>query len=89
MTAAESKQRELALAAAGQAAEAAAELVRFAREGDWLHGPFHPDVEVVEKLLDAAKLAIEVQDGAGVEDPDGDRNQVLGAIEKYLSGWAG
>ena len=52
-----------ALAAASQAAEAVAELLRFAREGEALNGPY--DIEVVEKLLDATKLAIEAMGEAG------------------------
>lgn len=51
--------QRLALAASAQATEAVAELLRFAREGEDIHGPYG-EIEVVEKLLDAAKLAIEV-----------------------------
>jgi gamma-glutamyl phosphate reductase len=50
--------KELAIAAAHQAAEATTELLRFAREGEDLNGTFG-DVEVVMKLIDATKLAIE------------------------------
>lgn len=82
----DSEKRALALAAASQAAEAIAELLRFAREGEWLNLSFHPDVEPLEKLCDAAKLVAELMEDE--PDPDGDRNQLLGALEKFLSGWA-
>lgn len=49
--------RQLATAAAAQATEATAELLRFAREGDGIEGTFETDV--IEQLLDAAKMAIE------------------------------
>lgn len=58
----------LALAAASQAAEALAELIRFAREGEGNHGPFED--EVVMKLLDATKMAIEAMGEAGSEFSD-------------------
>ncbi|MBA1141728.1 hypothetical protein [Mesorhizobium neociceri] len=78
----EAKNRDLAIAAASQATEACAELLRFAREGDGvMTGPFA--TEVVEQLLDAAKMAMEVE-GCQTEE----RTQVYGAIEKYLEGWA-
>ncbi|MCF6111964.1 hypothetical protein [Mesorhizobium muleiense] len=76
----------LALAAAQQAAEAVAELLRYAREGEWIDSEFHPDVEPLEKLCDAAKLTAEIL--SHEPDPDGDRNQLAGALEKFLSGWA-
>ncbi|EPE99500.1 hypothetical protein [Rhizobium grahamii] len=47
-----------AVAAAHQASEAVTELLRFSREGADINGSFG-DIEVVEKLLDAAKIAIE------------------------------
>ncbi|MER8765850.1 hypothetical protein [Mesorhizobium sp. M0968] len=76
----------LALAAAHQAAEAVTELLRYAREGEWAYSQFHPDVEVLEKLCDATKLVCEVMEDE--PDVDGDRNQLLGAVEKYIAGWA-
>lgn len=82
----EDRRRELAVTAAHQAVEAATELLRYAREGAWLDSEFHPDVEPLEKLCDAAKLTAEIL--SDEPDPDGDRNQVLGALEKFLSGWA-
>lgn len=75
-----------ALAAASQASEAIAELLRYAREGEWLNSQFHPDVEPLEKLCDAAKLVAEIV--SDEPDEDGDRNQLAGALEKFLSGWA-
>lgn len=50
--------KSLAIAAAAQATEASAELLRFAREGEGLRGTF--ETEVIMQLLDAAKMAIEV-----------------------------
>ncbi|MER8990442.1 hypothetical protein [Mesorhizobium sp. M0678] len=82
-----SKKQALALAAASQASEAVAELLRYAREGEWLNSEFHPDVEPLEKLCDAAKLAAEII--SDEPDPDGDRNQLAGALEKFISGWGG
>lgn len=49
--------RQLATAAAAQATEATVELLRFAREGDGISGTF--ETNVIEQLLDAAKMAIE------------------------------
>jgi hypothetical protein len=82
----ESSRRELAVTAAAQAVEAATELLRYAREGAWDHFPFQVDVEPLEKLCDAAKLTAEILDDQ--PDEDGDRNQLAGALEKFLSGWA-
>ncbi|TPN75478.1 hypothetical protein [Mesorhizobium sp. B1-1-5] len=80
---AEVRNRDLAIAAASQAADACAELLRFAREGDGvMTGPF--TTEVVEQLLDAAKMAMEVEGFEGSEE----RTQVYGAIVKFLEGWA-
>lgn len=83
------QERRLALAAAAQAADGMTEMIRIAREGPWYNGPFHPDTEPVEKLLDAAKLAIEVQ--VAVEGDDalkGDLGQIYAAIVRHLEGWA-
>ncbi|RRH98056.1 hypothetical protein EH240_19865 [Mesorhizobium tamadayense] len=81
-----SERQALAVAAASQASEAIAELLRYAREGEWMKSEFHPDVEPLEKLCDAAKLTAEIL--SDEPDPDGDRNQLGGALEKFLSGWA-
>lgn len=73
----------LATAGAHQAAIGAAELLRFAREGEGMYGPF--DDDTVEKLLDAAKLAMEVE---GWNEHGADKGQVYGAVCKFLEGWA-
>ena len=81
----EEDQRSRALAAASQGSEAVAALIRFAREGaDYPH-PFGQD-EVVEQLLDAAKMAIEIEHL--YQPPDEERGQVYAAVCKYLEGWA-
>lgn len=79
--------QRLAIAAAHQATEAAAELLRFAREGEWMESAFHPDVEPLEKLCDAARMVADIL--SDEPDPDGDRNQLAGALEKFISGWVG
>ncbi|HET7255593.1 MAG TPA: hypothetical protein VFJ46_17690 [Xanthobacteraceae bacterium] len=83
----------MALAAAHQAQEAAAELIRFVREGPHYRcPPFGDDVQVVEKLADALKLALEVENAeVGRHDAADDaemRNQLLGAVSRFLEGWA-
>ncbi|MDC7808825.1 hypothetical protein [Sphingomonas koreensis] len=85
----EARFRCLALAAAAQANEATAELLGCAREGPRgsFNSPF--DVEVIEKLADATKMAIEAGAHAGGLDIDADTNQLLGALIRYLEGWAG
>ena len=77
----------LALAAAAQAADGIAEMVRVAREGLWYNGPFHPDSEPIAKLLDAAKLAIEIRIAAeGEEILKDDFGQIYSAIVRHLEG---
>jgi hypothetical protein len=83
----EERRKELAICAAAQAAEAVTELLRYAREGAWLNSEFHPDVEPLEKLCDAAKMVAEIV--SDEPDPDGDRNQLAGALKKFLCGWVG
>jgi hypothetical protein len=81
--------RQLALAAADQAANGLTEMTRFAREGEWFSGTFHPDAEPVERLLDAAKLAIELRVAVeGDEILKDELGQVYGAICNFLEGWA-
>ena len=83
---------ETATAAAHQAVEAASELLRYAREGEQLSGaPFHPDVEPIEKLADALKLALEVEApwiDANTDTLDAEmlelRAQLFGALVRYL-----
>lgn len=77
--------RDRALAAAHQATEAAAELLGFTREGADLNGTFG-EVEVVEKLLDAAKMAIECL----TEDENSQRySDIYGDIIHEIQGWVG
>lgn len=63
-----------ALAAAQNASEAAAELLRCAREDDHILID-----DVLEKLLDAARLVAEIE--ARPEDA-----QVLGAVQRWIDG---
>lgn len=87
----ETRNRDLAIAAASQAAEALAELLRYAREGDGsMSGPFGTDA--VEQLLDAAKMAMEIEGwptGSGFElETRAERAQVYAAVAGFLEGWA-
>ena len=84
------EQERTALAAASQATEASAELIRFAREGASWPGPFG-EVEVIEKLADALKLALEVERDAGTADAITieDRGQLYAAVSRYLERWVG
>jgi hypothetical protein len=80
----ELERRSIALAAAHQATEAASELLRFAREGNAVelsNGRSHAfDIEVIEKLLDATKLAMEI-DGK-------DDQPIYSDISREIEGWA-
>lgn len=71
----------LAMAAAAQASEAVAEMLRFAREGEGTTGPL--DVEVFELLLDAVKKVVEIE----VAEAD-DRREIVAVIDRVLEGWA-
>lgn len=74
------ERQRLALIAASQASNATADLLRFASEGPTLSG-FTFDEDVVELLLDAAKIAIMVtRDECNAE--------ILVAINERLEGWA-
>ena len=75
----------LALAAASQATEATAELIRFVHEGPQLRAAFADDT--IEKLADALKLALEVEHQAGASDSE--RDQLHAAVCCYLDGWVG
>lgn len=75
--------RDRAVAAASQASEATAELLRFAREGEDLSGTFG-EIEVVEKLLDAAKMAIEC---LTERDESGRYSDIYGDITHEIAGW--
>ena len=73
------QKRGLALAAAHSAADALSELVRYAREGDGISSTF--EIEVVELLLDAAKMAIEIEENESHSD-------IYGHICSELEFWA-
>lgn len=76
----------LCLAAAAQAVEAAQDLIELARHGA-ATGEI-PARELVEKLADATRLSIEAS--TELLDPyDSERNQLHGALVKFLEGWAG
>lgn len=78
--------RRLALAAAGQAANATAELLCVAREGALGAHTLYND-EPIELLADATKLAIEASAAAG-DAIDEEQEQLLAALTRYLGGWA-
>lgn len=77
----ESRSSKLALLAAGQAANAVAELVRFATEGASVPAPFG-EVEVIE--LDDA----ECDDGEIKAQAAETRGQLRDALVRFLEGWA-
>lgn len=74
------ERKRIAVVAASQASDAVADLLRFATEGPTSSG-FTFDGDVVELLLDAAKLAIMI---TRMEE----NNDVLDAINERLEGWA-
>lgn len=84
--------QERALAAASEAMEAAQELLRYVREGAHYRAPPFGDVDVAELLADAARAALEIESEELADGPDrGDadeRNWFLGAIGRFLDGWA-
>ena len=84
---AETRLRELALAAAHQATEAATELLRFAREGSALHGAFSQDVDVFEKLCDAVKMTAKIEGPQTDRDYAELRERTVHAIGDLLEGW--
>jgi hypothetical protein len=81
---------EAALAAASAAAEATAELIRYAREGAYHSSiPFNDDV--VHKLADSLKLALEIDTPSAMLD-DGERAawaNLQTAVATFVEGWAG
>lgn len=82
LTAAE--RQSLALAAATQATVAVSEILRFAKEGSDPDGTFGK-VEVIELLLDAAKMAIECL----TEEDDSQRySSIYGDLRLELEFWA-
>jgi hypothetical protein len=74
------ERQRLAMVASSQAAAALADLLRFATDGPALSG-FTFDEDVVELLLDAAKIAIMVT-------KDEQDAEILVAINERLEGWA-
>jgi len=89
-------ERDMATAAASQAAEATVELLRFSREGE--HSPeFAFEEEAVAKLADALKIALDIEAQrlpACIDRFGDDReasellNQLQGALTRFLEGWA-
>lgn len=83
--------REKALAAAHAAQEAIAELIRFVREGAASRRPPFGEIECVELLADALVQTLEVEsaehDADGHPDDAEARNQLLGALKRFLDGW--
>jgi hypothetical protein len=77
----------LALAAASQANYAAAAMIDYAMDGDaqLTAGGFEEDT--VERIADAAKLAIEADEALGITDEL--RGQLHAALCRFLEGWAG
>lgn len=75
---------EKATVGAHQAVAAAAELLRFSREGDTLVGARF-ETYVVEQLLDAAKLAMEIE---GWDKDSSERGQAYAAVAAAIEGWA-
>ena len=75
----------LALHAACSAAEAVAELTRYAQDGPNYPGAFghFGIIDVVEKLAYAMKIAIDIEQLPN--DPE--RDQVRHALFIYLDGW--
>jgi hypothetical protein len=73
--------------AAHQANAGVDALLTFALDGPELNGALRE--EAAELLTDALKLALELERDLGVQDPDGERGQLLAACVKFLDGWAG
>lgn len=87
--------RETAIVAAHQAVDAAAELLRFAREGAACNWPFG-DAEPLEKLAEALKIALEIelehiecQTHPDFADEKQMKGQMLAACTRFIEGWAG
>lgn len=89
-------QSQQAVAAAQSAATATAELLRYAREGACATS-FNLEPDTLEQLADALRLAIEIEfpaaqlRAAGFDgDVEGKQlmNQLHGALERFLEGWA-
>lgn len=85
---------EAALVAAQQATEATGELLRFAREGAYSARSAFADTEVVGKLAEALKLALDIEGEPSPQSHlDEDERALLtdlrGAVAAFLKGWAG
>lgn len=83
---------EAAIVAAAQSAEATAELLRYAREGAYTEAsPFND--EVIPKLAEALKLAIDIEGDPPAGYLDADELQLLTnlrtAVAAFIEGWAG
>lgn len=72
----------LALTAATSATVAAAALMQLVRDED-LSAEALANEEILERLLDAAKMVIEIGD-----DYREEHGQVYAAIERFIEGWA-
>lgn len=89
------EERATALLAAAQASEATTELLRFAREGEQ-NDCFAFDGEVMEKLAEALKLAIDLelprmavaqQRFSGDEDGREAVTMLHAALVSFIEGW--
>jgi poly(3-hydroxybutyrate) depolymerase len=82
--------QERALDAAHMANQAAAELTRFVIEGPQDRRPPFGDVQVVELLAASLKQSLDVENGEhdadGHPDDAAMRNQLLGAVTRFLEG---
>lgn len=83
--------RRPALIAATQAAEAVAELLRFAAEGPGHAGGPFGEFEVVAKLAEALALAAQIEREAlsQCEEYCHDLGQLIAAARRFIEGWAG
>lgn len=84
---------EAAIVAAAQAAEAVTELLRFVREGPYSDRSAF-DIEVVGKLVEALKLALDIENQPQPDTYlDEDELALLAnlktATAAFLAGWAG
>lgn len=84
-------QQRRALAAIHAAANATAELIRFAREGPACNLPFSDGSELIVDLADALRLAIRIQQPFLEQQPCyalemGEADQLAAACARYLDG---
>lgn len=78
--------RRLAQVAAAQLSEVVAELLRFVREGDQeTVTPFA--LEPAENTADALRSIIRIEQ-AKADPIESEANQMLGAIDRFIDGWA-